>query len=342
MWKEEIKTALKSTAELNHYFKSEFPETNFPVFVPQALAAKIASAGMDSPLAKQFLPQTIENHELQNTGMNDPIGDQKYLVAPQLIHRYQNRALFLPVIACPVHCRYCFRRNEIAEDETIFKNNFQATLTYLKEHTEINEIIFTGGDPLMLSNEKIDFYLESFAQIPHIKFIRFHSRFPIIVPSRIDADFLNVLNKYTSVFTRINFGLHVNHADEIGPEVMTALQLLGQIPIGRLTQTVLLKDINAEAETLIALFEKIVQAGFTPYYLHHPDAVKGGMHFTLSLPEGRRLYAQLRSKLPGWCVPQYVIDIPGGEGKVSAFNPENYEYSGQLINQKNETILISL
>lgn len=335
LWKESFRTAIKDAKALETFLQVPLATTTYPVFIPLKLAVKIKEAGPTSALWKQFVPAESEN---QTHGYQDPIGDQVHFKSAQLIHRYDNRVLFMPTSVCPVVCRYCFRKNELYNDEQLFQAEFEKTLNYLKNHPEINELIFSGGDPLILSDEKIDFYLEKFSQIPHLKFIRFHTRTPLIMPERLTDELIYLLNYYQKKFTKIVFVIHANHADEIDTDVKTGLIKLTQNGFDVLSQTVLLKNINDHAERLLELFLKLIDLQVRPYYLHHPDIARGAMHFYLSLEEGRKIYAALRTKLPGWAIPHYVIDLPEGRGKVSAFNPESFSFSGKLMTKDLEII----
>lgn len=329
-WQDDYRSALKTSADLEQYFEIPIANTNYPIFIPLSLAKKIKTSGVNSPLGLQFLPHDDENKDM---GMQDPIGDQVHQKTKQLIHRYHNRALFIPTLNCPVICRYCFRKNELYSDEAIFKQELEATKNYLMQHQEIEEIIFTGGDPLMVTDQKLDLYLAFFKEIPSIKYIRIHTRTPVIMPSRINEGFIDVVKKYSAHFTRLMLMVHVNHPDEIGTEEMLAIKKLTSSHIEVFSQTVLLKNINDNTDTLYQLFKTLINLKITPYYLHHPDQVRGGMHFTLSLEEGRKIYQPLRDLLSGWAIPQYIVDIPGGEGKTLAYNPENFQFSGTLINK---------
>lgn len=311
----------------------------YPVFIPAALATKIKNENGSGPLSKEFLPHNLElDTDLNKSGFNDPIGDEAYLKAPQLIHRYHNRALFTPTTICPVHCRYCFRKNELNSNEELFQQDFEKTISYLKAHPEISEIIFTGGDPLTLSNEKLEKYFEAFTAISSIKDIRLHTRYPVIMPSRIDDGLVTLIEKYSSMIRTFSIGIHANHPDEFDDEASLAIEKLKNSKAQLLSQTVLLKGVNDSSDTLIELMELFLNHGVRPYYLHHPDRVKGGMHFYTSLQAGRALYSTLRNALPGWALPHYVIDIPGGHGKVSAYNPETTTFSGQLLSKDGEII----
>ncbi len=344
-WISELQLAFKNTQDLYEFLGWRNPEdvaqvaAKYPLFIPRALAEKIKELGPHSALAREFLPQNLEIDEaLNNNGLFDPIGDKNYLKAPQLIHRYKTRALFTPTSVCPVHCRYCFRKNELSANEDLFQRDFEKTLTYLRSHPEISEIIFTGGDPLTLTSEKLGMYLQSFATISSIKDIRFHSRYPVILPERLDQELLDLLTSSAKNFRTITMVIHVNHMSEISPVARTRIGAMVKTGIQVLSQSVLLKGVNDDKKNLLDLFDELLKLRVRPYYLHHPDRVRGGMHFYLPLETGRKLYAELKNELPGWAIPHYVIDIPGGYGKTSAFNPEGLQYSGKLLSKEGELI----
>jgi lysine 2,3-aminomutase len=339
LWQDDFRFALKNISDVNKFYNLNLKESNYPIFIPKDLSIKIKEAGPQSILWKQFIPDVkMEMGQFQNFGLEDPIGDHKHNNAPQLIHRYKNRVLFLPTNKCPVICRYCFRKNELNGPDELFNINFKKTLNYLNDHPEINEIIFSGGDPLILSDKKISIYLSEFNKISHIKYIRFHTRTPIVMPSRITDDFVDIIKNSTKLFDKVLFVIHSNHRDEIDDEVKNSLIKLSQSKATLLSQSVLLANINDSKKELIDLYYKLDECNVRPYYLHHPDQVKGALHFYLPLERGRKIYSELRNELPGWLLPQYIIDIPNGEGKTPAFNPENFEFSGRLINRKSEII----
>lgn len=309
--------------------------TAFPVLVPRAFAQQIKDQGADGPLARQFLPHA---DELNPQGFVDPIGDQVHAKTSQLIHRYHNRALLIPTTVCPVHCRYCFRKNELADD--VFRNDRASTLAYLSAHPEIEEVIFTGGDPLMLSDEKLREWLNDLAQIPHLAYVRFHTRFPVILPERLTPELAQLLDAFSERF-RLLFVVHTNHASEWSAEALRSAQSFRLRGLRWLSQSVLLKGVNDSTTALAELFRLLARANIEAYYLHHPDQVKGAMHFWLPLEEGRRIWAGLHDQLPGWMLPQYVIDVPGGHGKISAVNPETHSFSGTLLSRQGEPIQLT-
>ncbi len=317
-WQEEIQNSYSISNSKSFY----------PNYIPPQFLKKIQDAGESSPLWKQFMPSELEN---SNEGFVNPIGDKDFNKGQRIIHRYKNRVLFTPTTHCPILCRYCFRKNELAFEKELYAGDFKKTLLYLEGNLEIEEIIFTGGDPLVLSDKKIDYYLNEFSKIAHIKYVRFHTRTPVIIPSRITESFVNTLNKYQSRFNFLGIIIHTNHITEWSDEFYIAVKLLKRSRIELLAQSVLLKDVNNSLSDLVNLFKGLIDVGIRPYYLHHPDQAKGAMHFYLSLREGRNLYRQLPDYLPGWAIPQYIVDTSNGQGKVPAYNPENLDYSGQFI-----------
>jgi lysine 2,3-aminomutase len=309
--------------------------SKYPVFIPRRLAQKIKEQGPNGVLAREFLPH---RDELSDMGSEDPIGDKRFLKAPQLIHRYPSRALFTATTVCPVHCRYCFRKNELNTSDEIFKSEFEETLVYLRSHPEVSEIIFTGGDPLTLSDERLEFYLKAFATIPSLKDVRFHTRYPVIFPERIDAGILSVLKRATKKFRTVSLAIHANHVDEFDIESRAAIQDLSETGVQLLSQTVLLNGVNDSSLDLHSLMNLFIEMRVRPYYLHHPDQVKGGMHFYVSLEKGRSLFHDLRKNLPGWALPVYILDLPGGDGKTPAYNPETHHFSGQFYSLQGEIV----
>lgn len=334
-WTQSLAQAFRTSSELSAALGWRLPEgvsARYPLLVPKRLAALIQAAGPDSALARQFLPHVDELSEL---GLDDPIGDQAFAKTAQLIHRYDNRALVIPTTKCPVNCRYCFRKNELGSD-TPFAQEREATLNYLVAHPEIEEVIFTGGDPLVLSDEKLEGWLAALAQIPSIRWVRFHTRVPVILPERLTSRLWSILDQHSGRFERFLMVVHTNHQDEWDAETREAVRNFAHPRLEWMSQTVLLKAVNDCESALVGLFRQLVEDGIRPYYLHHPDRVRGGMHFWLELEEGRALYGKLRRQLPGWALPQYVIDIPGGHGKTLAYNPERLDFSGQLIDRLGE------
>ncbi len=330
-WQDELKQSLRNFNDwqqflslqpqpLKHNWKNErekdWGDLNFPLFLTQRLAHQIYQAGPESSLALQYLPQTIEQDPLhQNAGLLDPIGDQLHQKTPQLIHRYKNRALLLTNTHCPVHCRFCFRQNELIPAQSPFSSSPSETLHYLQAHPEIEEVIFTGGDPLLLSDQKLAEWLSALSALPSIKWLRFHTRVPTVLPSRLTPSLSQLLKKFSLRFPLITLVIHTNHQTEWTFEAEQALEKFHSPCFQLLSQTVLLKGVNDSVAALKELWLYLHQRHIRPYYLHHPDAVKGGMHFRLSQTEGTVLMNTLRQELPGWILPHYVSDSPLGKGK---------------------------
>ena len=337
-WQLELKNAFRDSQSLRSFLGFDFAldvATNYPVLIPRGLAQLIKQQGPNGALARQFLPHA---DELSETGLIDPIGDEAYSKTSQLIHRYDNRALLIPTTVCPVHCRYCFRKNELQAD--MFSNDIEATLNYLSAHPEIEEVIFTGGDPLMLSDEKLANWLTLLSAIPSIQYVRFHTRFPVILPERLSEELKTMLEGFRERF-QILMVVHTNHTDEWTENAEKIVKNFRPQGVRWLSQSVLLKGVNDSAIDLAALFRKLASLHIEAYYLHHPDQVRGAMHFWLPLEEGRKIWGQLHTQLPGWMLPQYVIDIPGGHGKVSAFNPEGHHFSGSLLNRSGQLVALA-
>ena len=328
-WQEELRRAIRTTRELSKFLGHPLEETPYPVLIPPSLAHKIRQFGPDSALWRQFVPHPDEG---QGGGLIDPIGDQSHAVGGQLIHRYPNRALFLPTPICPVNCRYCFRKNELASPDALFSPDLEKALTYLREHPQIEEIIYSGGDPFVLSNSKLEESLSALAEIPSLKYLRFHTRIPVILPQRFDSHLQELLCKASERFELVSLVSHINHPEEIDAQVRQIFSQLKKLPSRLLTQSVLLRGVNDNVPCLKKLFLQIASLGATPYYLHHPDPVLGGAHFELPLEEGCRLYLALKRQLPAQTLPHYVRELPRGEGKVHCLDnrEENWE-KGQYV-----------
>lgn len=276
-----------------------------------------AKLSVSAAIRNQFIYSNQE--EDQSAGLIDPIGDEVRSQGSGIIHRYHNRILFMPTTACPVNCRYCFRRNELVSPSDFLKGNLEQLQIYLKEHSEVEEVILTGGDPLVLSNKKIEEVFKVLVEC-QTKYLRIHTRAPAVDPKRLDEGFIKLIEKYQPLFTRIFLVIHTNHSDELDSVIGNSIQRMSKLGITLLSQTVLLKGVNDDAYTLKKLMERLVELGITPYYLHHPDKVKGAMHFYLPEEEGITIYQQLKSICSGWAIPHYIVDSPEGTGKKLVIN----------------------
>ena len=314
MWTEELKSAIKTHRELECFLNQKISAVDYPLFLPRHFLEKIKRAGKHSPLWKQFIPDAREN---SLWGLIDPIGDHLRNPVGHIIHRYPSRALLMPTPFCPVMCRYCFRKNELHSGDKLFRQNLKKAFDYIRQHSEIHEVILSGGDPLVLGEQKLKFIFENLLTITSIRDIRVHTRTPVVLPSRITPEFLKLIAHYQQKFRFFHIVIHTNHATEICQDVQRALTAVSQTGASLLSQSVLLRGINNSHKDLVDLVEKLLECKIRPYYLHHPDRVQGGEHFFLSLREGKNIYENLKNRIPGWAVPKYVVDSPSGTGKIS-------------------------
>ncbi len=282
---------------------------NFTLNLPLRLAQKIAKNTLDDPILRQFLP-TVEEERQTSGFTKDPIGDVLSRKTPKLLHKYQGRALLVCTGACAMHCRYCFRQHfEYDGADNAFKEELQA----IADDDSIHEIILSGGDPLSLSDSVLQKLLMALSAIPHVSRIRFHTRFPIGIPERIDEGFLSLLQETRC---QIWFVIHANHPSELDEEVLNRLRLIQRLGIVILNQAVLLRGVNDNLETLKSLCEKLANHGVMPYYLHQLDPVQGAAHFEVSEMEGLHLHKTLAGELSGYAVPKYVRETAGEPGKT--------------------------
>ena len=266
------------------------------------------------PVARQFVP---DPRELETTPQEraDPIGDDAHSPCEGLVHRYTDRVLLKIVSACPVYCRFCFRRETVgaAKGGMLPREALDAALAYIRERPEIWEVIFTGGDPLALSPRRLRDVVREIAAIDHVKTVRFHTRVPVAAPDLITDDLVAAI-KADGLATWV--ALHANHPRELGPEARAALARLADAGVPLVSQTVLLRGVNDDPQTLAALMRAFVEARVKPYYLHHPDLAPGTGHFRVPIEEGRRIAAAMMRQVSGLARPAYVLDIPGGYGKI--------------------------
>jgi EF-P beta-lysylation protein EpmB len=281
----------------------------FPLNVPVRLAEKIVKSTPNDPVLRQFLP-SLEENKKSPLFISDPVGDTQSRKAPKLLHKYQGRALLVSTSACAMHCRYCFRQHFDYETED---KSFAEELEYIQQDTSLKEIILSGGDPLSLSHRQLKSLIDSLSQIPHLKRLRFHTRFPIGIPERIDDAFLELLN---TCRLQTFFVIHSNHPNEWDEEISAALKRVQRLGIPVLCQTILLKNVNDNADTLHAFFEFLVDQGILPYYLHQLDRVEGAAHFEVTEEQGKSLMQELTRSLSGYAVPRYVQEIAGESSKT--------------------------
>lgn len=286
--------------------------------VPAHLVSLIQPHGNNDPIARQFVPSV---DELTTTPEErpDPIGDHTHSPVKGLVHRYPDRVLLKVHSACAVYCRFCFRREMVGPGgESMNPDDIDQALIYIREHQEIWEVILTGGDPLVLSQEKISRLLDQLENIRHVQVVRVHTRLPIAAPERITETLVETLtNRRFTVYVAI----HTNHARELSPDVVSACDRLTRAGIPLVGQSVLLKGVNDSANTLSELFRAMVRARIKPYYLNHPDLAPGTGHFRVPIATGQALMKALRGTISGLALPTYILDVPGGYGKVPVEAP---------------------
>ncbi|WP_408014782.1 lysine-2,3-aminomutase-like protein [Rhizobium rhizophilum] len=266
------------------------------------------------PIAAQYVPTAGELVEHPDERA-DPIGDHPHSPVEGIVHRYPDRVLLKLLHVCPVYCRFCFRREMVGPqgDGNLSADASRKALDYIRADKRIWEVILTGGDPLILSPRRLKEVMQELATIGHVRIVRIHSRVPAVDPTRISDDLLDALKAGGKT---VYLALHVNHPRELTPEVRKACARLTAAGVQLLSQSVLLRGINDNAETLSELMRAFVEIGVKPYYLHHPDMAPGTGHFRLTIAEGQAIMRELRSKISGLCIPHYILDLPGGYGKV--------------------------
>jgi len=287
----------------------------YAISITDTMAGLIDRSDLSDPIARQFLPDPAELVMLAAESA-DPIGDHAHSPVEGIVHRYPDRVLLKAVHVCPVYCRFCFRREMVGPqgDGTLTGPALESALAYIANHTEIWEVILTGGDPLVLSPRRLAELMRALGTIAHVKVIRFHSRVPVVDPVRIDASLIAALK---SSGKTVYVALHANHPRELTAEARAACATLIDNGIMMVSQSVLLRGVNDDADTLAQLMRLFVENRIKPYYLHHPDLAPGTGHFRLSIGEGRAIVAALRAKISGIAMPAYILDIPGGFGKVA-------------------------
>jgi lysine 2,3-aminomutase len=284
----------------------------FSVALTDEIAALIDPADPADPIAAQFVPSAAEL-DIADEERADPIGDERWSALPGIVHRYPDRVLLKPTLVCPVYCRFCFRREQIgARGQVLDRAALDRAYAYIRERPEIWEVIITGGDPFLLAPRRVAAIVRALADIEHVQVIRFHTRVPVVDPGRVGAALVKALEMEKAVYVVI----HANHPRELTPEVKVAVTRLVRAGIPLLSQSVLLRGVNDDAAVLEALFRSLVAMRVRPYYLHHPDLARGTSHFRGDIADGQRLMRELRRRASGLCQPTYVLDIPGGHGKV--------------------------
>lgn len=283
----------------------------FALRVPRAFAARMKKGDPNDPLLRQVL--TAQEEFIAAPGFTtDPLQEQQNAL-PGLLHKYRNRALLLVKGGCAVNCRYCFRRHFPYSENQGNRRNWQAAVDYIAAHPELDEIIFSGGDPLMAKDNELDWLITALEVIPHLKRLRIHSRLPVVIPARITDTLADRLERSRFQVLLVN---HINHANEIDPAFCAAMQRLKRAGVTLLNQSVLLRGVNDSAQTLAALSNALFDAGIQPYYLHVLDKVQGAAHFMVNDDEAREIVRELMTLVSGYMVPKLTREIGGEPSKT--------------------------
>ncbi len=318
-WQKELANVVTDPKELlellsidaNKYLQHFKARQLFPVRVPRPFIDKMIKGDINDPLLKQVMP--LNNEFLVTDGFStDPL-EEHDTVAKGLLHKYKHRVLMIVKAGCAINCRYCFRRHFPYQDNSPSKADWQEALSYIAEHTEINEVIFSGGDPLMANDEHLRWLVEQIENISHVKRLRLHTRLPVVIPQRITPALVNLLESSRLKATIV---LHINHPNEINTELDNALAPLITARTPLFNQSVLLKGINDDAQILSALSEKLFDSGIQPYYLHMFDKVQGVAHFEVDEQVAINIVNKTMAILPGFLMPKLVREIAGEANKT--------------------------
>lgn len=318
-WQQLMKSAVRSVESLRECL--ELPADSslgaqavdqFPVFVPRPFMDRMAKGDINDPLLRQVLPVSAEDTSPVHYSL-DPLAESEASPASGLLQKYAGRVLLIATGACAVHCRYCFRRHFPYQDSPKSLNQWQAAIDQINSDPTIEEVILSGGDPLTLVDEQLSRLIEGVKTAQHVKRLRIHTRLPIMIPHRVTSRLVEIVadNSFHSIMV-----IHSNHANELDETVKVALEKLATAGTTLLNQTVLLRGINDDAETLVELSKTLLDARVMPYYLHQLDPVIGASHFEVPKERGMRLMEALRANLPGYAVPRYVKELAGEPNKT--------------------------
>lgn len=294
-------------------------QERYDVGVNAHVLSRIADLGdpYSDPVGRQYIPSAQELN-VKSDEVSDPIGDDAHSPVKGIIHRYKGRVLFKISNICDVYCRYCFRKEMIgAGSDHLSDDDFEAAISYLQTHSEVREVILTGGDPLILSPRRLQKVIDALNDIAHVKILRIHTRIPVANPMKIDETIISVLK---TVNQSLHMVLHVNHVQEISDDVKYVIFSLKRAGISLYSQSVLLKGVNDRAEILEELFDALTLLQVHPYHLYHLDRARGTSHFRVPIEEGKNIMRELQGRLSGISMPKYMIDIPGGYGKIPINN----------------------
>lgn len=336
-WKWQCASRITTADGIADFLNMTEPEKNdvaqclsaFRMAITPYYAALIDPQDPNDPIRKICVPSIQETYPCADD-MSDPLGEESDSPVPHIVHRYPDRVLFLITLRCSTYCRYCTRRRLVGEeDKIITESAIKTALDYIRAHTEIRDVLISGGDPLVMSTSKLEHIISQLREIPHVDIIRIGTRVPVVLPMRITDELLNMLKKYQPIW----INTHFSHPREVTPEAERACGAIvdAGIPLGN--QSVLLRGINDNVETMKTLLLKLVHMRVRPYYLYQCDLSCGIGHFRTSVDKGIEIMHALTGYISGYAVPKFVIDAPGGGGKI----PINYDY---VISKDNKEVVM--
>ena len=317
LWSQQLAQGFTKPKQLLQFLDVEITnysiaaDKEFATRVPLSFAEKMQKGNINCPLLKQVLP-IADEMEKKDSYLLDPLQEQQANPIRGLLHKYHSRALLTLAPSCAINCRYCFRRHFPYDDNKITPDNWQSIINYLADEPSINEVIFSGGDPLMVKNSRLAKYIADLEQVASIKTLRLHSRMPVVLPARVDLELINLLAK--SRF-KVVLVIHCNHPNELCCHTAKIFKALKEVGITLLNQSVLLKGVNDKAEILEELSQKLFEQDIMPYYLHLLDKVAGAAHFDLPLAKAKQIYNKLQILLAGYLVPKLVCERAGVKHK---------------------------
>ena len=337
-WKKVLAESITKPKDLAKYLGVDPKEVEdvvgpYPMRITPTVLSTIKEKG--DAIWKQVVPEAIELDDID--APDDPLEEDTDSPVPHLVHRYPDRVLLMVTNQCPIYCRFCTRKRLVGKPGFLKKGELDQAVAYLREHTEVRDVILSGGDPLLLPDHLIERILKALRSIPHLELIRFGTRVPGTLPQRITPELCEIIKRYHPVY----MNLHFNHPDELTPEVKEACGRLADagVPLG--AQTVLLKGVNDDPEIMKRLMHQLLLARVKPYYLYQADLTKGTNHFRTTVETGMRIIQALQGHTSGMAVPHFVIDAPGGGGKIPLLPSEyllNLDEEGAVLkNYENKT-----
>jgi len=332
-WQKSLSESIVSLDELTHFLPLDTESLQpvierYPLRITRYYLNLIQKS--NDPIGRQCIPDL---RELDEDGLlSDPLNEGNLTVAPGLIHRYPDRVLLLISNSCPTFCRFCTRKNRIGKERGhIGRDSLKAALDYIEARPDITEVILSGGDPFLLTDDQLEEILVKLREIRHLQIIRIHTRTPVTLPDRITSNLCGMLKRYHPLYVNTQF----NHPLEITPQSSRACSLLADVGIPLGNQTVLLKEVNDDPEVMKQLMQGLLTIRVRPYYLHQMDLVKGAGHFRTPIQKGMEIMARLRGHISGMATPSYVIDLPGGKGKVP-FPLDHLKRVGNILYLRND------